>query len=122
MLVSGGVDDTDPGFIVLVDQVIAGDDGSGIIQLGGRVPGSSEGSLAVRLLGLDLAIGTHPDGYDVWRHRDTFATRANVGTLQARGVSVLGPGEGEQACGETGEGRMMEPDLIVDALRDLPTA
>jgi 4-alpha-glucanotransferase len=32
-----------------------------------------------RLLGLDLAIGTHPDGYDVWRHRDTFATRANVG-------------------------------------------
>ena len=32
-----------------------------------------------RLLGLDLAIGTHPDGYDVWRHRDSFATRANVG-------------------------------------------
>jgi 4-alpha-glucanotransferase len=32
-----------------------------------------------RLLGLDLAIGTHPDGYDVWRHRDAFATHANVG-------------------------------------------
>jgi 4-alpha-glucanotransferase len=32
-----------------------------------------------RLLGLDLAIGTHPDGYDVWRHRAVFATSANAG-------------------------------------------
>jgi 4-alpha-glucanotransferase len=31
------------------------------------------------LLGLDLAIGTHPDGYDVWRHQEVFATRATVG-------------------------------------------
>jgi 4-alpha-glucanotransferase len=33
----------------------------------------------MRLLGLDLAIGTHPDGYDVWRHQAIFATRANAG-------------------------------------------
>lgn len=37
------------------------------------------------------------------------ATQANVATLRARGVAVLGPAEGEQACGETGAGRMLEP-------------
>jgi phosphopantothenoylcysteine decarboxylase / phosphopantothenate---cysteine ligase len=42
------------------------------------------------------------------------ATRANVATLQQRGVRVLGPAEGEQACGETGAGRMLEPLELVD--------
>ena len=37
------------------------------------------------------------------------ATRANVDTLIARGVRIYGPGAGDQACGETGEGRMLEP-------------
>jgi phosphopantothenoylcysteine decarboxylase/phosphopantothenate--cysteine ligase len=37
------------------------------------------------------------------------ATRANVETLQSRGVRMLGPGSGDQACGEIGEGRMLEP-------------
>jgi phosphopantothenoylcysteine decarboxylase/phosphopantothenate--cysteine ligase len=37
------------------------------------------------------------------------ATRANVATLAARGIHVLGPGEGDQACGESGPGRMVEP-------------
>ena len=40
------------------------------------------------------------------------ATRANVRTLLDRGVSMLGPGEGDQACGEIGPGRMLEPDEI----------
>ena len=44
------------------------------------------------------------------------ATRANVETLRARGVLLLGPDSGGQACGEVGEGRMMEPDAIVAAL------
>jgi phosphopantothenoylcysteine decarboxylase/phosphopantothenate--cysteine ligase len=44
------------------------------------------------------------------------ATRANVKTLRKRGVSFLGPAEGEQACGETGEGRMLEPEQIVQQL------
>ena len=42
----------------------------------------------------------------MWGHA---ATQANVATLAARGVHVLGPGEGDQACGETGPGRMLEP-------------
>lgn len=37
------------------------------------------------------------------------ATQGNVAALRARGIAVLGPGSGDQACGETGEGRMLEP-------------
>ena len=37
------------------------------------------------------------------------ATQANVARLRERGIHVLGPGEGSQACGENGEGRMLEP-------------
>jgi phosphopantothenoylcysteine decarboxylase/phosphopantothenate--cysteine ligase len=44
------------------------------------------------------------------------ATQANIQTLRARGVRILGPGEGEQACGETGSGRMLEPVEIADAV------
>ena len=40
------------------------------------------------------------------------ATRANVLALLERGVATLGPGEGDQACGEVGPGRMLEPDEI----------
>ncbi len=49
------------------------------------------------------------------------ATRANVSTLQQRGIQVLGPGEGDQACGEVGAGRMLEPLELVDRARILLT-
>ena len=42
------------------------------------------------------------------------ATRANVTTLQQRGIQIFGPAEGDQACGEVGEGRMLEPLELVD--------
>ena len=41
------------------------------------------------------------------------ATRANKQCLLDRGVLVFGPGEGAQACGETGPGRMLEPSELV---------
>ncbi len=44
------------------------------------------------------------------------ATQRNVAQLRADGVSVLGPDSGEQACGETGAGRMLEPEAILAAL------
>jgi phosphopantothenoylcysteine decarboxylase/phosphopantothenate--cysteine ligase len=44
------------------------------------------------------------------------ATQANIATLRERGVRILGPGAGDQACGETGPGRMLEPLEIVDAV------
>ncbi len=46
------------------------------------------------------------------------ATRSNAGSLVARGITLLGPDSGSQACGETGPGRMLEPQAIVDALQD----
>ncbi|MBZ0068875.1 MAG: bifunctional phosphopantothenoylcysteine decarboxylase/phosphopantothenate--cysteine ligase CoaBC [Thiobacillus sp.] len=46
-------------------------------------------------------------------------TRRNLGQLQADGVQVLGPAAGEQACGEVGLGRMLEPVDIMSALSGL---
>ena len=46
------------------------------------------------------------------------ATQENLNRLIARGVNVLGPGAGFQACGEVGEGRMREPlDIRADVVR-----
>ena len=42
------------------------------------------------------------------------ATAANVALLKDRGVVILGPGVGDQACGETGPGRMLEPDQLAE--------
>lgn len=44
------------------------------------------------------------------------ATRANIETLRTRGVSLFGPAEGDQACGEIGAGRMLEPLELVACL------
>ena len=46
------------------------------------------------------------------------ATRANMALLAARGIEVIGPAEGDQACGETGPGRMAEPDVLAAAVID----
>lgn len=43
------------------------------------------------------------------------ATTANVATLRERGVHMVGPAEGIQACGDTGLGRMEEPAAIAEA-------
>ena len=40
------------------------------------------------------------------------ATQANRGVLEQRGIHILGPDVGSQACGETGAGRMLDPDTI----------
>ena len=47
----------------------------------------------------------------MWAHP---ATRRNVATIVRDGVVVLGPTSGDQACGEVGSGRMLEPDEILD--------
>jgi phosphopantothenoylcysteine decarboxylase/phosphopantothenate--cysteine ligase len=44
------------------------------------------------------------------------ATRANVETLIARGIRILGPASGNQACGEVGAGRMWEPVQLSEAV------
>ena len=47
------------------------------------------------------------------------ATQANVATLRTRGIHILGPGAGSQACGEVGDGRMWEPLEIRAAVAQL---
>ena len=49
----------------------------------------------------------------MWLHP---ATQANVSVLRERGVRVIGPDDGPQACGEFGPGRLSEPDAIVATL------
>src|SRR3989449_829941 len=44
------------------------------------------------------------------------ATQRNVAQLKADGIEILGPGSGGQACGEVGDGRMIEPEEIMAAL------
>jgi phosphopantothenoylcysteine decarboxylase/phosphopantothenate--cysteine ligase len=44
------------------------------------------------------------------------ATQRNVAQLRSDGTTILGPASGDQACGETGDGRMLEPAELLDAL------
>jgi len=52
---------------------------------------------------------------DMWEHP---AVQQNLATLQARGVNIIPPAEGELACGATGPGRMAEPEEIALAIRN----
>jgi len=51
----------------------------------------------------------------MWEHA---ATQSNIRALKARGIHVIGPAEGDMACGETGMGRMSEPADIADTVEN----
>jgi len=48
-----------------------------------------------------------------------IATQANLATLISRKIHIFGPNAGEQACGDVGPGRMLEPLQLVDAVIDV---
>jgi phosphopantothenoylcysteine decarboxylase / phosphopantothenate---cysteine ligase len=48
---------------------------------------------------------------EMWAHP---ATQRNFAQLRADGATVLGPAAGDQACGEIGDGRMLEPEELLD--------
>jgi phosphopantothenoylcysteine decarboxylase / phosphopantothenate---cysteine ligase len=51
---------------------------------------------------------------EMWAHP---ATQRNVAQLALDGAAILGPGNGDQACGEIGDGRMLEPaELLADLI------
>jgi phosphopantothenoylcysteine decarboxylase / phosphopantothenate---cysteine ligase len=52
----------------------------------------------------------------MWLHA---ATQRNLAMLQSDGIHVLGPNEGDMACGEFGPGRMVEPAEILNAIEAL---
>jgi phosphopantothenoylcysteine decarboxylase/phosphopantothenate--cysteine ligase len=53
---------------------------------------------------------------NMWKHP---ATRTNLELLRTRGLSFVGPDEGELACGWEGQGRMSDPAVIVEAVHAL---
>ena len=50
---------------------------------------------------------------EMWAHA---ATQRNIAQAQADGAAILGPGSGDQACGEVGDGRMLEAEELCDAV------
>jgi len=79
--------------------------------------GRADDLLATLCLATEAPIAVAPAmNHLMWANA---ATRANVAQLAARGVAVLGPGAGEQACGEVGEGRMLEPPELAEQLAAL---
>lgn len=52
----------------------------------------------------------------MWHHA---ATQRNLATLRADGIALVGPEEGEMACGEYGLGRMAEPQAILAAIEKM---
>ena len=57
-----------------------------------------------------IAPGMNPE---MWNNE---ATKSNIKTLKQRGMIFTGPNDGEMACGETGLGRMSEPNEILDVI------
>jgi phosphopantothenoylcysteine decarboxylase/phosphopantothenate--cysteine ligase len=51
---------------------------------------------------------------NMWAHP---ATSRSVKTLQGWGVKFIGPGKGRQACGDEGEGRLLEPEAIYEEIK-----
>ncbi len=86
-------------------------------DLMGRMTGGLASDLATTLLmATDKRVLIAPAmNVRMWDHP---ATQRNLAQLQADGVLVVGPNEGDMACGEFGPGRMAEPLEIVDAIAD----
>jgi len=78
------------------------------------VHGRSDDLLSTTVLARTIPLIVAPAmNLQMWQNP---ATQRNVATLKADGVHVIGPGNGDQACGEVGDGRMLEPAEIMAAL------
>jgi phosphopantothenoylcysteine decarboxylase/phosphopantothenate--cysteine ligase len=76
--------------------------------------GRADDLLATLCLARDCPLFVAPAmNVEMWRNP---ATLRNVAQLRADGVAILGPGTGELACNEVGDGRMLEPEEIFTAL------
>lgn len=74
------------------------------------VHGNADDLLSTLCLARDCPLVVAPAmNKQMW---ESPATQRNVDQLLKDGVSILGPDSGEQACGETGLGRMLEPDTL----------
>ncbi len=76
--------------------------------------GLADDLLSTLCLARDVPLAVAPAmNRQMWEHP---ATQRNARQLAADGVELIGPGSGDQACGESGPGRMLEPAAIVEAV------
>mgnify|MGYP001172213546 FL=1 len=81
------------------------------------VQGRTEDLLSALCLASEAPIAFAPAmNNKMWTHE---ATQQNLAVLIGRGNYILGPASGEQACGEQGEGRLLEPEQIIALLSQL---
>jgi phosphopantothenoylcysteine decarboxylase/phosphopantothenate--cysteine ligase len=84
--------------------------------LGKMAAGIADDLATTLLLATDKPVVVAPAmNVRMWLHP---ATRRNVAQLQADGIRVISPAEGEMACGEFGPGRLPEPQAILEQLSD----
>ncbi len=76
--------------------------------------GAADDLLTTLCLATPVAISVAPAmNQQMWRDQ---ATQDNIEILRKRGILIVGPAEGDQACGDIGPGRMLEPDELLAAL------
>ena len=82
--------------------------------IAGLVQGRADDLLSTLALASNAELIVAPAmNQQMWQNS---ATQQNIKQLKARGVQIIGPGKGDQACGEVGPGRMTEPDLIAQQI------
>jgi phosphopantothenoylcysteine decarboxylase/phosphopantothenate--cysteine ligase len=85
--------------------------------MAGLAQGRTEDLLSALCLATQAPVAIAPAmNNKMWTHQ---ATQQNLAFLVERGNYILGPDSGDQACGEQGEGRLLEPDQIVASLSRL---
>lgn len=88
-------------------------------SLASLVQGRADELLNAICLASDVPLATAPAmNKHMWADP---ATQENVRVLAQRGVLFIGPDSGEQACGDVGEGRMVDSDVIIERLTELFT-
>ena len=84
------------------------------------VHGRADNLLAAIYLATPALVAIAPAmNQGMWRHP---ASLDNVEKLNQRGVTIIGPDSGIQACGDTGPGRMEQPDTIINQASDMFTS
>ena len=84
------------------------------------VHGRADNLLAAIYLATPALVAVAPAmNQGMWRHP---ASLDNTEKLNQRGVTIIGPDSGIQACGDTGPGRMEQPDTIINQVSDMFTS
>lgn len=85
--------------------------------IAGLAQGRTEDLLSALCLATTAPVALAPAmNNKMWTNK---ATQANLAVIAERGMHLLGPASGDQACGEQGEGRLLEPEQILAELSQL---